>query len=231
MGPERSGEIMQYTIDGELAQVANLTLDKGNTCWASKGSIVAMDPGLGWNLKVPGGAGGAARRMMSGEGVALTFLQASTDGQRVTLAANQPGKIVAWDLDGGPVITTRGSFVAAFGPRVEIDVRVAKRAGAAFFGGVGLFLQHISGSGTVLVHGSGDFMERDLGQEEAVLVSTGSLAAFAESVDYDIQGVAGCRRMAFGGEGVFMTRLTGPGRVLLQTLKREPARPRRGPRS
>lgn len=222
---------MHYTIDGELAQVANLTLDKSDTCWASKGSIVAMDPDLGWHLKVPGEAGGAARRMMSGEGIALTFLQASADGQRVALAANQPGKIVAWDLDVGPVITTRGSFVAAFGPRVDIDVRVAKRAGAAFFGGAGLFLQHISGSGTVLVHGSGDFMERDLAQGEAILVSTGSLAAFSESVDYDIEGVAGCRRMAFGGEGLFMTRLTGPGRVFLQTLKRETQGPRGGHRS
>jgi uncharacterized protein (AIM24 family) len=219
---------MQYEIHGELAQVANLTLDGDETCWASKGSIIALDPGLRWTLKVPGGASGAARRMMSGEGVALTFLEASADGQRATLAANQPGKIIAWNLDDGPVITTRGSFVAAFGPRVDIDVRVAKRAGAAFFGGAGLFLQHISGSGTVLVHGSGDFIERDLAQGEAVLVSTGSLAAFAESVDYDIQGVAGCRRMAFGGEGLFMTRLTGPGRVLLQTLKRVTPGPKGG---
>ena len=156
---------MQYAISGELAQVANLELDKSETCWASKGSIVALDPGLGWILKVPGGAGGAARRMMSGEGIALTFLSASANGQRATLAANQPGKIIAWNLDDGPVITTRGSFVAAFGPRVDIDVRVAKRAGAAFFGGAGLFLQRISGSGTVLVHGSGDFIERDLGEE------------------------------------------------------------------
>lgn len=222
---------MQYTIHGELAQVADLVLDKGDTSWASKGSIVAMDPGLGWHLKVPGGASGAARRMMSGEGVALTFLEASADGQQVTLAANQPGKIIAWDLDVGPVVTTRGSFVAAFGPRVNIDVRVAKRAGAALFGGAGLFLQHISGSGTVLVHGSGDFIERELAKGEAVLVSTGSLAAFAETVDYDVQGVAGCRRMAFGGEGIFMTRLTGPGRVLLQSLKRSVPGPKRGPHS
>ena len=220
---------MQYTIHGELAQVANLSLEKGDSCWASKGSIVAMDPGLGWTLKIPGGASGAARRMMSGEGLAMTFIEASADGQRAILAANQPGKIIPWDLDDGPVITTRGSFVAAFGPRVDIDVRVAKRAGAAFFGGAGLFLQHISGTGTVLVHGSGDFIERELSEGEAVLVSTGSLAAFAESVDYDIQGVAGCRRMAFGGEGLFMTRLTGPGRVLMQSLKRESAGPK-GPR-
>ncbi len=219
---------MRYEIRGDLAQIAELTMDNGESCWASKGSIIALDPGLGWTLKVPGGAGGAARRMMSGEGIALTFLEASADGQRATLAANQPGKIVAWDIDQGPVITTRGSFVAAFGPRTDIDVRVAKRAGAAFLGGAGLFLQRISGSGTVLVHGSGDFIERDLAEGEAILVSTGSLAAFAESVDYDIQGVAGCRRMAFGGEGLFMTRLTGPGRVLLQSLKRVVATQRQG---
>jgi uncharacterized protein (TIGR00266 family) len=222
---------MQYTVHGELAQVANLTLDDKETCWASKGSIVALDPGLGWVLKVPGGASGGGRRMLSGEGVALTYLQATADGQRATLAANQPGKIIAWNLDDGAVITTRGSFVAAFGPQVNIDVRVAKRTGAAFFGGAGLFLQHISGSGTVLVHGSGDFIERDLAQDEAVLVSTGSLAAFAESVDYDIQGVAGCRRIVFGGEGLFMTRLSGPGRVLLQTLKRVTPGPKQGGRS
>ena len=219
---------MQYTIDGELAQVANLELEKGESCWASKGAIVAIDPGLGWTLRVPGGASGAARRMMSGEGIALTFLEATANRQRATLAANQPGKIIAWNLDDGAVITTRGSFVAAFGPRVDVDVRVAKRAGAAFFGGAGLFLQHISGAGTVLVHGSGDFIERNLAEGESLLVSTGSLAAFAESVDYDIQGVAGCRRMAFGGEGLFMTRLTGPGRVLLQSLKRMTPGPRQG---
>jgi uncharacterized protein (AIM24 family) len=158
--------------------------------------------------------------MLSGEGISLTFLESTRDGQCATVAANQPGKIIPWNLDQGPVITTRGSFVAAFGPAVEIDVRVAKRAGAAMFGGAGLFLQRIAGSGTALVHGAGDFVERDLAEGESVLVSTGNLAAFSEAVDYDIQGVAGCRRIAFGGEGLFMTRLTGPGRVLLQSLKR-----------
>lgn len=219
---------MEFKIAGELAQIANLTLDKGETCWASKGSIVSVDPDLSWTLKVPGGIAGSARRMMSGEGIALTFLDASRDGLRATLAANQPGKIIPWDLSQGAVITTRGSFVAAFGPAVEIDVRVAKRAGAALFGGAGLFLQRISGSGTVLVHGSGDFVERRLGTGESVLVSTGNLAAFSESVDYDIQGVSGCRRVLFGGEGLFMTRLTGPGLVLLQSLKRSAPRSDKG---
>lgn len=215
---------MRFTIVGELAQVAHLELDRGDSCWASKGAIVTLDPDLTWQLKVPGGVAGSARRMMSGEGIALTFLEGTRGGQRATVAANQPGKIVPWDLSQGAVITTRGSFVAAFGPAVEIDVRVARRAGAALFGGAGLFLQRISGDGTVLIHGSGDFVERDLGKGESILVSTGNLAAFSESVDYGIQGVAGCRRVLFGGEGMFMTRLTGPGLVLLQSLKRSTPR-------
>lgn len=211
---------MRYVIEGELAQVAHLTLDEDDACWASKGSLVSIDPDLPWQLKVPGGASGATRRMLSGEGIALTHLTGSRDGQRATLAANEPGKIIAWDLSDGPVVTTRGSFIAAFGSRVDIDVQVARRAGAAFFGGAGLFLQKISGEGTVLIHGAGDFIQRTLAEGEKTLVSTGNLAAFAESVDYDIQGVAGCRRVLFGGEGLFMTRLSGPGRVLLQSLKR-----------
>lgn len=219
---------MEYSIEGELAQVAHLTFGVGDACWASKGSLVSLDPDLPWALRLPGGLAGTGRRMLSGEGMALTHLEGTRPGQRATLAANQPGKILVWDLSEGPVVTTRGSFVAAFGSDIRIDVRVARRVGAAFFGGAGLFLQHVSGRGTVLVHGSGDFVERRLGEGEAVLVSTGNLAAMGEGVDYDIQGVGGCRRMLFGGEGLFMTRLTGPGRVLLQSLKRATA-PGRGP--
>ena len=213
---------MEYKIEGELAQVARLQLAKNETCWGSKGSLMSLSPGVEWSLKIPGGLGGAVSRSFSGEGVSLTFMQANQDNQEVILTANQPGKIIDWDLADGPVLTTRGSFIAAFGNDVNINVVVAKRAGAAFFGGAGLFLQKISGSGTVLIHGAGDFIDRQLPTNESILVSTGNLAAFAEQVDYNIQSVAGCRRMFFGGEGLFMTRLTGPGRVLLQSLKRTP---------
>lgn len=211
---------MRYAIKGELAQVAELTLAKGEACWGSKGALLSLTPGVNWSLRVPGGIGGAVRRSLAGEGISLTYIQAQQDAQQVYLSSNHPGKITAWNLEDGPVLTTRGSFVAAFGPDIDITVVVAKRAGAALFGGAGLFLQKISGRGIVLIHGAGDFMDRQLQAGESILVSTGNLAAFAEAVDYNIQGVGGCTRVLFGGEGFFMTRLTGPGRVLLQTLKR-----------
>lgn len=211
---------MQYSIAGEIAQNVRLEFEEGEAIWASNGAIMAYTPTIDWSLRVPGGLGGAIRRSVAGEGVSLSYLQATAAGAYVLLAANAPGHIAEWDLADGPVVTTRGSFLAAWGEDVDITVTVARRAGAAFFGGSGLFLQRISGTGTVLIHGSGDFYERRLASEEQILVSTGNLAAFADSVDYDIQGVGGCRKMLFGGEGLFMTRLSGPGRVLLQTLKR-----------
>lgn len=212
---------MQVQIAGEIAQNARLTFDPGESAWASKGSLMAYSGQIRWSLKIPGGVGGAVRRSVAGEGVSLTFLESPGADGWALLAANAPGHIETWDLEvDGPVTTTRGSFLAAWGADVDITVTVARRAGAALFGGAGLFLQTISGVGKVLVHGSGDFHERRLDSGEEILVSTGNLAAFSSQVDYDIQGVGGCRKMLFGGEGLFMTRLQGPGRVLLQTLKR-----------
>jgi uncharacterized protein (TIGR00266 family) len=212
---------MEYEITGAIAQHARLQLEPGIPVWASKGSLMAYTPAVEWSLRVPGGLGGAVRRSLAGEGVTLNYIETQQPGQTLMLAANQPGLITTWDLaSDGPVVATRGAFLAAWGPQIDITVTIARRAGAAFFGGAGLFLQRVSGVGTVLIHGSGDFREVRLAAGKSLTVSTGNLAAFSDSVDYDIRGVGGCRRILFGGEGFFMTHLTGPGRVLLQTLKR-----------
>lgn len=129
------------------------------------------------------------------------------------------GRIFTWNLADGPVLTTRGSFLAAWGD-IDITVTIARRAGAAVFGGAGLFLQRLSGNGTVLIHASGDVDERRLEDGERLTVSTGHLAAFSDALDYDIEYVGGVRKVLFSGEGLFMTRLSGPGLVLLQTLRR-----------
>jgi uncharacterized protein (AIM24 family) len=215
---------MEFTISGEIAPKAELRPAAGEGFWCSKGGLMALTPGVEWRLRVPGGVSGAVRRSLSGEGIALTWVEVRRDGEMVLLACNEPGHLAVWDLGrDGPVVTTRGSFLAAWGEEIEITVAMARRVGAAFFGGAGLFLQRVSGTGTVLVHGSGDFSEAMLGEGEELLVSSGHLAAFAGGVDYDIKGIGGCRRVLFGGEGLFMTRLRGPGRVLLQTLKRRSA--------
>ena len=210
---------MQHEIRGEFAQYAQLTFQDGESCWASKGGIMSYVDGVDWSLRVPGGVAGAAKRVLSGEGMGLAHLEAKQNGVTASLASNQPGRIFTWNLADGPVITTRGSFLAAWGS-VDINVTVTKRAGAALFGGAGLFLQRLSGDGIVLIHGAGDLNDRQLADGESRTVSTGHLAAFSATADYDIQYVGGARKVLFSGEGLFMTRLTSPGRVLLQTLKR-----------
>ncbi|MEM9293966.1 MAG: AIM24 family protein, partial [Acidobacteriota bacterium] len=139
---------MHHQIRGEIAQTALLTFDAGETAWASNGSLMSYAPNLSWDLKVPGGLGGAFRRSLSGEGVSLTYLQAQGTGAWGQLAANSPGHITPWDLAGGAVIATSGSFLAAWGPQIDINVTTAKRAGAPVFGGPGDIVQNVSGGGT-----------------------------------------------------------------------------------
>lgn len=145
------------------------------------------------------------------------------EGGNVVLAANQPGKLATWELQRSPIICTSGAFLAALG-EVDINVTIAKSAGAALFGGAGFFLQRLSGQGVAIIHGAGDFIDRQLRPGEKILVSSGNLAAFSEQVSYQVKGVGGCRRMLFGGEGLFMTELTGPGWVMMQSLKRSPTK-------
>ena len=218
---------MLFTIDGTVAQTARLVFDGGEFAWASKGSIISYTAGLRWDVRMPGGLAGALKRALSGEGLSLTYLEPGAAGQSVILGANAPGHIHEWSLEeDGPVLTTRGAFLAAWGSSIDISVSMARRPGAALFGGAGLVLQRITGRGTVLVHGHGDFRALRLAPDEECRVSTGNLAAFSSSVDYDIETVGSLRKTFFGKEGLFLTRLRGPGAVLLQTLK--PKRASRG---
>jgi uncharacterized protein (AIM24 family) len=191
----------EISVDGAIAQTATLRLKKGQSLWSSKGCLLAYH-GVDWSLKIPGGAGKALGRMMSGEGVTLTRVVANQDDAKVVLTANQPGKLASWDLSRGSIICTSGSFVGALGD-VDISVTMARSAGAAFFGGAGLFLQKLSGEGIALVHGSGDFVEQTLGAGESILVSTGNLAVFSAEVSYGVRRTGGCLKSMFGGEGIF----------------------------
>jgi uncharacterized protein (AIM24 family) len=210
------------SIDGTIAQVLRLTLNAGQTLWVSRGSLLAYQ-GVDWRLRVPGGAGKAVGRMLSGEGVSLVHVTANRDGATVIVAANQPGRLATWDLSRGSIVCTSGSFVAALG-EVDIDVTMASSAGAMAFGGAGLFLQKLSGEGIAVVHGAGDFVPVELGDGEKLLVSTGNLAVFPATVGYGVRGTGGCLKGLFGGEGLFMTELTGPGWVMLQSLKKVAAK-------
>ncbi len=210
---------MNYEITGVVAQIVNVDLEPGDFCWVTPGGMISFIGDLDWTIRIPGGIKGAVSRMMSGESLKLTHIKAIRQPGKVTFNCNLPGKVYAWDLKNGDVITTRGSFIGAVG-EIDISVTMANKAGAAIFGGAGLVLQTISGTGTVFVHGFGDFMEYDLEPGQSLKVSTGNLSAFSRSADYDIQSVGSVKKTLFGGEGMFMTKLSGPGKVLLQSMKK-----------
>jgi uncharacterized protein (AIM24 family) len=196
-----------------------VSLEQGEAFWASKGMIVSYDETIDWGVKALGGVGRTVSRMLSGESLALAYVTARDKG-KINFASREPGRLVSWNLaEQGDIVALRGAFLAAYG---DIDIRVtrAKRMGAMFFGGGGLLLQNISGTGLVFLSVKGDLVDTHLDDGESVVVSTGNLAAFSKSCDYRIRGVGGCLKMFLGGEGFFMTELTGPGRVLVQTLKR-----------
>lgn len=213
-------------VEGTIAQTLDLSLNKGDQLWCAKGSLLAYSPGIQWQLKIPGGAGKAVSRMMSGESASLVRVHAEKTA-RVVIAANQPGRLVTWDLRRGPIVCTAGAFVAALGD-VDIDVTVARSIGGALFGGAGLFMQRLSGDGVVVIHGAGDFIAHALEPGESLLVSTGNLACFGDKVGYGVRGVGGCFKSLLGGEGLFMTELTGPGWVMMQSLKKTPVPAKKG---
>jgi len=217
-------ELAEYctsiSVDGAIAQTVSIRLAKGQTLWSSRGCLLAYQ-GVDWQLKIPGGASKAFGRMMSGEGLSLTHVTANRDDAFVCITANQPGKLATWDLDRGDIICTQGAFVGALGD-VTISVTTARSAGAALFGGAGFFMQRLSGTGIAMVHGAGDFVPMELAEGESILVSTGNLAVFSADVSYGIRRTGGCLKSLFGGEGMFMTELTGPGWVMLQSLKKLP---------
>ena len=161
-----------------------------------------------------------AKRVLSGDSFFITtFTNDAAKRRDVAFAAPYPGKILAVDLRqwGGRIIAQKDSFLcAAFG--VEVTIAFSRRIGAGFFGGEGFILQKIQGDGLAFLHASGTLAELKLEPGEKLRVDTGCLVAMEEGVDYDIKMVPGVKTALFGGEGLFFVQLTGPGRVVLQTL-------------
>jgi uncharacterized protein (AIM24 family) len=162
----------------------------------------------------------AGKRVITGESLFITTFSSRGPGkQQAAFAAPYPGKIVAMDLAqlGGELLCQKNSFLCA-ARGVSIGVAFTKRIGAGLFGGEGFILERLTGDGIAFVHAGGTFYQRRLAAGEALRIDTGCIVAFQPSVEYDIGFVGGLKNMLFGGEGVFLATLTGPGDVWLQSL-------------
>ncbi|MFN2149166.1 MAG: TIGR00266 family protein [Anaerolineales bacterium] len=213
-------DIIDYKIYGDDLQLVEIELDPGEGVRAEAGTMTYMDDGIQMQTSTGGGIFKGLQRAITGESFFITSFINTGDGkQRAAFAASYPGKIIPIELSdfGGRILCQKDSFLCA-AQGVEIEVAFTKRLGAGVFGGEGFILQRLHGDGRVFVHAGGTIIERDLARDEVLRVDTGCLVAFAETVDYDIQFIGGFRNALFGGEGLFLARMTGPGKVYLQSL-------------
>lgn len=219
---------LDYTIQGDNLQVVRLRLKPGQEMYAEAGKMLYMTNMISWETRMSGNTigekiWGALKRKLSGESLFLTYFRSSGSGE-VGFAGNYPGRIQDLELRPGQSwLVQRDSFVCAQST-VQLSIAFVKRIGAGFFGGEGFILQKLTGPGQVFIHGGGDFIEFQLGPGETLRVDTGCVVGFEESVQYDIQLAGGIKTAIFGGEGLFLTTLTGPGRVIVQSMTLEKLR-------
>lgn len=221
---------VDYQIVGDDMQMVQVELDPGETVIAEAGAMTYMEDAIMFEAKLGDGSQpedgffgklwSAGKRAMTGESLFMThFTNHGTSARHVAFSSCAPGKIIPLDLAalGGEITCQKDAFLcAALG--TQVDIAFTKRLGAGFFGGEGFILQRLQGDGMAFVHAGGAIIERQLQGDETLRVDTGCLVGFTQGIDYDIQRSGSLKSMLFGGEGLFLTTLSGQGTVWLQSL-------------
>lgn len=208
---------LNYEIFGGNMPAVSIRLNPGESIYTQTGGMVWMDSGITMSTNMQGGFMKGLGRMFSGESLFMATYTSSSPNQEIVIASTFPGHIVAVDVRKMSIIAQKGAFLCAQ-PGVSISAYVTKSIGAGLFGGEGFILQRISGTGLVFLEIDGSLVEKTLESGESIKVDTGNVAAFEETVSYQAEMVKGFKNILFGGEGLFLTTLTGPGRVWLQTM-------------
>ena len=211
-----------YKIIGDNLQMLIVTVSGSYNIFAEAGKMVYMKGNVDMETKMSSSKGKgffsklgkALERVIVGESLFLTFFKGNGE---IGFAGDFPGRIIPIQLEDETILAQRDAFLAAIGD-IDISIAVQKKIGAGLFGGEGFILEKISGKGIVFLHAGGDLVSFNLGPGETIKVDTGCSVAWDESVNYDIQYVGSIKTSIFGGEGLFLNTLTGPGTVILQTM-------------
>lgn len=222
--------VIDYRIHGDDMQLVELELDPGESAIGEAGSMLYMEDGIEMDTLFGDGSHresgflgklmGAGKRLITGESLFTTVYRNQASGKRkVGFAAPYPGKILPMRLDqlGGTLICQKDAFLcAAHG--VSIGIHFQRKLGVGFFGGEGFIMQRLQGDGLAFVHAGGTVIQRQLQAGETLRLDTGCLVAHTPSVAFDIEYVGKIKTALFGGEGLFLARLSGPGTVWMQSL-------------
>lgn len=209
---------MQYRIFGEPMPVVECDLQPGEMMITEGGSMVWMTPNMEMKTSGGGSVGRAFGRMLSGEAIFQNLYTAQGGPGRIAFASSFPGSIRAIEITPEhPVICQKRSFLASE-QGVQLSVHFQKKMGAGLFGGEGFIMQKLSGRGIAFVEIDGHGVEYQLQAGQSMIVDTGNLAMMDSTCTMDIRQVPGLKNMVFGGEGMFNTVVTGPGKIVLQTM-------------
>ncbi|NOK60363.1 MAG: TIGR00266 family protein [Chloroflexi bacterium AL-W] len=210
---------MNYQIVGTTMQAAVIQLNPGQTLYSESGGMSWMSGNVDYSTTTGGGGlGGIFKRAISGESLFIVEYTCSGVQGLVAFASEFPGKIVPLHLgEGQQVIAQKDAFMCAE-KSVNLEMHFRRKLGSGFFGGEGFIMQKLTGPGVAFVEMDGEIVEYTLQAGQVLKVDTGHVAMYEPSVDFDIEMVRGFRNILFGGEGLFLATLRGPGRVWLQTM-------------
>ena len=208
---------MQYEIFGNNLPGVTITFQPGESIYTQSGGMTWMTDGVTMDTNMKGGFGKALGRMFSGESLFMATYTAQRPNAQITLASSFPGSIIPLELNGTrEFICQKTAFLCAT-PGVSLSAAIQK-AKVGFFGGEGFIMQRIGGTGLAFLEIDGTVVMKDLAPGETLKVDTGNIAAYEASVGYTAETVKGFKNVLFGGEGLFLSVLRGPGRVYLQTV-------------
>ncbi len=210
---------MEYKLIGTTMQAVILELDPGETVYSEGGGMAWMSGNIVMNTNTRGsGLGGMFKRALTGESLFLNEFTSQGGKGIVAFASDFPGKIIPVALDTGQsMIVQKQAFLCAE-KTVGLEIHFRKRLGSGFFGGEGFIMQRITGPGVAFVCLDGEIMEYTLDAGQVMKVDTGHVAMYEPTVDMDVEMMRGFKNVLFGGEGLFLTTLRGPGRIWLQTM-------------
>lgn len=208
---------MQYEIIGNTVPAVEVTLNRGESMYTQSGGMIWQTEGIEMKTDTRGGLMKGIGRMFAGESLFMATYTSNTDGAKIAFGSTVPGDIVAFDLTGTPgIIAQKKAFLCAQ-DGIDVSVALTKKVSSGLFGGEGFILQNISGNGYAFLEVDGDKVIKELAPGEVIKVDTGNVVAFERTVRYEVETVKGLGNIVFGGEGLFITKLVGPGRVILQT--------------
>lgn len=208
---------MKFELIGKPLPVVVMTLEKGETIHSESGAMSWMSEDIIMKTNAGGSVGKAFSRMFSGEAIFQNTYTAQNDGDFIAFSSSFPGEILAIEVSEKSIIAQKSAFLVREAS-VNMSIHFQRKIGSGFFGGEGFIMQKFEGKGYVFLEIDGTLMEYDLAPGQTMILDTGYLAAMESTVNMEITTVKGVGNVLFGGEGLFNTKVTGPGKIWVQSM-------------